>query len=102
MQHILYVCDGIHEDGGWSCQFCAGGLSACVTCGAFEGMWPDECPGRQMSAIQGDGVYEGELNYRAGEWRDECCQAMRPTYDRENYLKEHGYTLVDGRWVKEL
>lgn len=77
--HVLYVCHAEHADGGWSCMFCAGGLSACTQCGAFEGAWPDQCPGEKMTTKQHDAVYDGVLNYRDDAWReDECCQVMRP------------------------
>lgn len=66
--HVDYVCTTEHEDGGWSCQFCAGGLFACARCGSFEGATTTHCPGVRMTAEQHDAVYAGELDYRAGEW----------------------------------
>lgn len=87
--HVYYVCGG-RCDGRPGCQFCDGGLSACTRCGAFEGAWPDDCPGVSMTPEQNDAVYAGQLNYRAGEWRDgECCQVMRPIHRREEFLAEH-------------
>lgn len=87
--HVDYVCHGDHENGGVTCMFCAGGLSACTRCGAFEGAWPDECPGEKMTELQFNAVYAGTLNFRAGEWRDsECCQVMLPVRDRERFLRE--------------
>ena len=103
MEHTLYVCPGDHDR---SCMFCDGGLSACSVCGAFEGMWPDECPGSQMTGAVGDAVYNGQMNFREGEWRFECCKAMRHIHDTENYMAEAGYK-PDGlnaagntKWVK--
>lgn len=104
--HVLHVCPGKHEDGGWSCMFCAGGLSACDRCGAFEGAWPDECPGTAMTGEQSDAVYAGRLNYRDGGWhQNECCQVMRHLHDQDNYMREHGYRRGDVEkgerpWVK--
>lgn len=66
--HVANVCDKQHEDGGWSCMWCAGGLSYCTRCGAFEGATPSECPGVQMSYEQSDRVYEGIIDYRFGQW----------------------------------
>lgn len=85
------------------CMFCDGGLSACTVCHAFEGAWPDECPGEPMTADQVDEVYAGQINYRDGQWRPgECCQVMRHIYDTVNYMREGGYRPVgdpaDGRW----
>lgn len=73
------------------CQWCDGGLECCSECGAFEGATPDQCPGEQMSADRSDLVYKGEMNYRDGQWRIECCEAMRHMYDKENYMREKGY-----------
>lgn len=82
MAHVDYVCPGNHDRPG--CQFCDGGLSACAVCHAFEGAWPDDCPGVGMTYEQSDEVYAGRLNYRDGEWRAECCQAMRHVHDVDN------------------
>lgn len=88
-----YECSG-HEDDYNSCMFCDGGLSYCESCGAFEGATPDECPDKRMTGRESDDVYAGKLNYRDGRWRrNECCQVMRPTYDRVNWMKEQGYEL---------
>jgi hypothetical protein len=66
--HVDYVCKRDHEDGGWSCQFCAGGLWACSVCDGFEGAMPTQCPGARMTADQSDAVYKGRLDFRAGRW----------------------------------
>lgn len=66
--HVAYVCDKDHENGGWTCQFCAGGLFACTRCDSFEGATTTHCPGARMTAEEHDAVYAGELDYRAGEW----------------------------------
>lgn len=70
--HRLVVCKGCEH----GCMFCEGGLSACRDCGALEGAWPDNCPGKQMTEEQSLKVYAGELNYRNGQWLEECCRAM--------------------------
>lgn len=102
--HVLLVHGPRHHDGDSyeTCMFCAGGLSACTVCGAFEGAWPDQCPGAPMTSQQSDAVYAGTLNYRDGAWHDgECCRVMRPAHRREEFLTEHGYRRgADGRWVK--
>ena len=63
---------------------------------------PDDCPGVLMTPEQSDAVYAGRLNYRDGMWRPECCAIMRPIYDLDNYMAEHGYVKdADGkRWVQ--
>lgn len=100
--HIMLVHTAGECDNRSSCMFCDGGLSACTRCGAFEGSWPDHCPGEQMTEQQSDAVYSGELNYRGGEWRQgECCQVMRHAHDTDAYMAEHGYRRGEGdRWIK--
>lgn len=88
-----FVCPGNHEYNG--CMWCDGGLSYCTTCGAFEGATPDECPGKPMDYVMSDLVYKGIINFRDGNWRGECCQAMRHIYDLDNYMAESGY-IRDG------
>lgn len=90
----------------YGCMFCTGGLTYCETCGAFEGSWPDECPGKHMSADFADLVYKGIINFRDGNWYGECCQAMRHIHDQDNYMREHGY-IRDGinkagnsKWIR--
>lgn len=58
----------VHEKcDNWHCQFCIGGLFACIRCGSFEGATTTHCPGEDMGSI-GDKVYAGEVDYRFGEW----------------------------------
>lgn len=90
-----------HDEGHRPCIFCDGGLSACSVCNAFEGAWPDECPGVRMSSEQIEAVYDGTLNYRAGEWQQECCQVMRPVHDQDAFMTEQGYHRdSSGKWAK--
>ena len=99
MEHTIFICPKDHDDRG--CPNCDGDLQACISCVAFEGMWPDECPGRQMSGKTGDEVYAGRLNYRDGTWFPECCKAMRHVHDTDNYMLENGYFQNEhGQWEK--
>jgi hypothetical protein len=82
------------------CMFCDGGLFACSVCGCLEGSTPDECPGVRMTEEQIDAVYGGRLNFRGGEWREECCQVMRPTHDLDAYMAEQGYIKIRDQWVQ--
>lgn len=69
--HIAFECDPTsHDDDGMSCMFCSGGLFACTRCGSFEGMTTTHCPGddQAVKGDIGDAVYNGQLDYRAGEW----------------------------------
>lgn len=102
--HVLVVHPPGHhdDDGDIFCMFCEGGVRGCTRCGAAEGTWPDMCPGDKMTREQSDAVYRGVLNYRDGEWcPGECCQVMRPIWQREEYLTEHGYRQDEtGRWMR--
>jgi hypothetical protein len=54
-----------------------------------------------MSGAVGDAVYSGQMNFREGEWRFECCKVMRPVHDTDNYMEENGYFMNEhGRWEK--
>ena len=64
--HTEYVCDGNHIPG--RCMFCDGGLFACSVCDSFEGATTTQCPGVKMTGEQADMVYNGELDYRHGQW----------------------------------
>lgn len=68
--HVAFECAKDHDDGGWSCMFCAGGLFACTRCGSFEGMTTTHCPGDGLDVRGniGDAVYAGQLDFRDGEW----------------------------------
>lgn len=68
------------------CGYCFGGLFACVYCGSAEGGTTSECPGERMTADQVDAVYEGKLDYRAGEWREEASRFSPVGFGR--YLHE--------------
>jgi hypothetical protein len=55
------------------CMICDGGLSVCVTCGAYEGGLATECPGPQTVdfklGIYVDAlVYAGMIDFRDGWW----------------------------------
>ncbi len=94
IRHSRGVCD--HNP---YCMFCDGGLFGCAVCGCLEGSTPDECPGELMTHAQTEAIHQGRLNYREGEWREECCAIMRPVHDTDNYMREQGYIKgEDGRW----
>lgn len=57
-----------------ACWFCEGGLWGCEQCSGLEGGMPTECPGIPMTRDQMDQVYVGDLDFRAGGWRQETSQ----------------------------
>lgn len=75
-QHIALVCK-CHET---ACQFCDGGLFACVRCGSFEGATTTECPGEQIIRYKSDAVYEGRLDYVGGKWVWGACSPHSPQW----------------------
>lgn len=50
------------------CPICDGGLFVCSVCGAAEGELTSECPQTKMTDDQRTAVFEGRLDYRAGQW----------------------------------
>ncbi len=68
-EHVAYVCPGNCFDR--VCQFCDGGLFACSVCGAFEGATTTDCLGEKVDGDTWDRVYDGDLDFRDGEWVDE-------------------------------
>ncbi len=53
-----------------NCQFCEGGLYVCTVCKGGEGSLPSECPGRKMTSMEQDAVYDGKLDFRSGRWQN--------------------------------
>jgi hypothetical protein len=76
--HRLYRCPGDHEDGGWSCCYCSGGLAFCVVCEGGEAELPTECPGESMHQMEKDAVMNGHLDFRRGAWVCVSDEARRP------------------------
>lgn len=70
--HVMLVHPKGHHDqdmdGGWTCQFCVGGLSACTVCGGFEGTLTRQCPGREMTEQELDAVYSQDLEFINNRW----------------------------------
>lgn len=93
MEHDWHTPDC--SDECYGCMWCGGGLELCRKCGAFEGATPDECPQKPIDWQMADLVYKGIINFRDGNWYGECAQVMRPVYDLDNYMAEHGY-IRDG------
>lgn len=52
------------------CPICDGGLAVCTICGCLEGSLASECPGFNCYASHGDRIYNGEVDFRGGEWVD--------------------------------
>ncbi|MEE8598827.1 MAG: hypothetical protein V3S69_04850 [Dehalococcoidales bacterium] len=51
-----------------TCQFCEGGLSACITCLCFEGSLPSHCPGQPVSDEDQQLIYKATLDYHEHKW----------------------------------
>lgn len=70
--HIWFKCaPNAHDndmDGGWSCMFCQGGLSACTVCGGLEGALTTQCPGRKLSEEEIDLVYAQQIDFNQHRW----------------------------------
>lgn len=62
--HLYFVCNCNRH----GCQFCDGGLASCVICNGFEGTLPRNCPGIELTPMQREQIYRGELDFKDGEW----------------------------------
>ena len=43
-------------------------LALCRVCGGVEGSLPSDCPGKKMSSLDMDMVYEGLKDFKDDEW----------------------------------
>lgn len=60
MGHVNCTCG--------TCYTCRHELFTCSVCGASEGELPTDCPGVQMTTDQKEAIFQGDLNYKDGEW----------------------------------
>lgn len=47
------------------------GLMHCTVCSGAEGSLPTHCPGRKMTEEEKDAVFQGESNFKNGNWLNE-------------------------------
>ena len=67
-RHRRYNCTRQHEDGGWTCPFCAGALFFCTTCKSAEGELTTDCPGGPVHEDTRRAVLNGQLDFKSGKW----------------------------------
>ena len=77
-KHIAYVCNEIHDNGGWTCPYCAGGLFLCTKCGLAEGELTTECPGVPLTHSQYEDLERGTLDFKDGQWK-----TVNPWYNKK-------------------
>ena len=95
-EHIAYKCPpGCDKP---YCQFCKGGLFACIVCGSAEGATTTDCPNSRMTPRQQDEVYAGRLNFRNGQWRLEPSYSCSSHYVKGQPLPQW---LLDRQAAKE-
>ena len=73
MQH-QYKMSGDHEHTGdyaANCDVCDGGLAICKVCGLVEGCLTTDCPGENVYAEKNETIYNGQIDYRNGQWVNE-------------------------------
>ena len=63
-KHIWFECKCNRA----GCQFCDGGLAACTVCKCIEGSLATECPGYNCYNSHGQLIYDGEIDFRGGDW----------------------------------
>lgn len=77
-EHVKFICN---KQDCYPCQWCDGGLFACIICGGAEGSLTTECCGRQLTEQEERRIYTvGDLNFRNGQWVNE------PNYPRTGKL----------------
>lgn len=79
MEHVAFNCTCNRR----YCQFCEGGLFACVNCDSFEGATTTECPNVKMTAKQREEVYAGNLDFKNGQWVNEASSHSPADYTPE-------------------
>lgn len=65
-RHKRQRCEVVHDDGGWACSLCGGGLFLCSTCGAAEGELPTDCPGERLHEHERAAILSGHIDYVRG------------------------------------
>lgn len=69
-KRIRCTCSGDRH-----CMFCDGGLFACETCGGAEGSLTTHCPQEKVDGKLLDAVYNSELDFVNGEWKEKVARA---------------------------
>lgn len=62
-RHKRERCCGQHDDGGWTCPVCSGGLFVCSTCGCVEGELATDCPGERLHEDERGAIYNGHVDF---------------------------------------
>jgi hypothetical protein len=55
------------------------GLQHCMVCNGGEGSLPTNCPGRRMTAAEGQQVFEGALDFRGSGWFSASNFVVKPS-----------------------
>jgi len=82
--HLHQYHDGCKDKCG-ACNLCC--LSICKVCGLFEGALTTHCP-KTVTPEQQDLVYEGQLNFRGGEWLAECSEHSPKFWSKRKPTKQ--------------
>jgi hypothetical protein len=85
--------DGGHEwvtqcdnpDCGGSCFVCCCGY--CKLCGLAEGATTTDCPKVQVYTTHADRIYAGEIDYRDGQWVNECSPHSPEFYRKKTNVE---------------
>lgn len=81
------------------CQFCDGGLSACVDCGGLEGSLTTQCPGIELSADLLDHIYAQSMDFNQNRWWISFDVAWAPIRGAANLLSELLPLLDTDSWT---
>jgi hypothetical protein len=75
------TCKASHDQPG--CMVCDGGLGICSICGLVEGSLTTDCPGFEAYADYADYIYAGKIDFRNGQWVNECSPHTPAYYRRK-------------------
>lgn len=68
-----------------SCMICDGGLALCKSCMCLEGGLASECPDEIVDMETQQKIYNGEIDYRGGQWVKEIS-IHSPAYYRKEVI----------------
>lgn len=66
--HVYFQPCDCNCNGSCGCPVCDGGLAICRVCGLAEGSLTTDCPGVLVPAQVADLIYDGIMDFRAGQW----------------------------------
>lgn len=97
--HVFFEAKDISHDDNWGmANIVDGGLAYCKKCRCLEGGLPTDCPETPVGYQKEQLIYEGALDYRAGEGWVEKRNPTNQTWIYGSYIRFNG---DDGAFVEK-